>query len=299
MEYQAELRIYQPLTGFDDAVAGHISRARGRTRAEVETLSAQRAEARTYASATNPFPPTADDELVRVLRVKVPGDAGEPAGYSDFFCPEELALRTELAAEQLEQQVPELLFNLVVPEEPREENLARLLSGDHPTSLNPDVETQRVHTRAAVWGIPMPWFALFGESARPATETQLAAEHADQVITGTHPHTGLFTARQITPLALAIERARKGAATVSLRAPDWDILNDFIELVTWLEGFHPDSYVELDYGGLARFVWPDDSVFDAVTVLHALDQQDTSTAMIANQRLMRRWLEVRQRGRAS
>ncbi|MGO1182231.1 MAG: hypothetical protein ACTHZ5_03800 [Micrococcaceae bacterium] len=314
MEFQAELRVYEPLSRFDDRLATHIARATPRDRDAVEAASAQRAEARNYARELNPFPRPDLPELVRVLRFKVPAEDrpdtgptqvggphdGAVAGHSEFFCPEELALRSEMAATKLERDLmDDHLYWMMVPERTREKNVARLLTGDSPVRLPKDHNRRPVHTRAAVWGIPLAWFVLFGDDARARTEAQLTTELSDQVVTGTHPHTGSFIARRITRLTLAQERARRAAATVSLHAPDWEVLEDLTGLVTWLESFHPDAYLELDYGGLARFVWPDDSVFDVATALEALEQGDAPTAMIANQRLVRRWMSVRQRGRAS
>lgn len=314
MEYQAELRVYEPLSRFDDRLATHVATAQPRDRDAVEALSAQRADARNYDRTLNPFPRPHLPELVRVLRFSVPAQDraddsptqvggphdGAAAGHSEFFCPEELALRSEMAATRLERDLQDdHLYWMMVPERAREQNVARLITGDGPVRLPKDHNERPVHTRAAVWGIPLAWFTLFGDDAHSRTESELTTADPDQVVTGTHPHTGSFTARRITPLTLAQERARRAATTVSLHAPDWEVLEDLTGLVTWLGSFHPDAYLELDYGGLARFVWPDDSVFDVATALEALEQGDPQTAMIANQRLIRRWMTIRQRGRAS
>lgn len=315
MEYQSELRVYQPLAAFPDAVQAGFLRTRHRTRAAAEDDASRRALRRLLRDVTDPFPHGAD--LVRVLRVPVPSGAGgkDPvegltdgapdapedgsatgpadraggretggAPVSEYFCPDEMALRCELAAEQLAESMRPQTFNLVVPEAARRANLERLaehLADDGPEDL------RHVHTRTAVWGVPASWFTLVHED--DATEVEYAPGGAGVV----------RSARMTVPLALALERARRAAVVLSLNAPDMDLLNDLTILVAWLESFHPDSMIELDYRGLARLVWPDDSPFDVRTALEALEDGDQETAAVANHRMVRRWLPMRQLGRAS
>lgn len=299
MEFQSELRVYQPLAAFPDAVQAGFVRARHRTRAATEQEASRRAWRRLLRDVADPFPHGAD--LVRVLRVPVTtgaarSDPAEPSGdrarereaddapVSEYFCPDEMALRCELAAEQLAESMRPQTFDLVVPEAARRANLERLaehLEADGPEDL------RHVHTRTAVWGVPASWFALVHED--DATEVAYSPEGDGTV----------RTARVTVPLTLALERARRAAVVLSLHAPDMDLLSDLAILVAWLESFHPDSMVELDYGGLARLVWPDDSPFDVRTALESLEEGDQEAAVVANHRMVRRWLPVRQLGRAS
>ena len=53
----------------------------------------------------DPFPEPGEDDLVRVLE----------RGGSAFYCPDELALRMEMAAEMLEASAPEALYAAAVP----------------------------------------------------------------------------------------------------------------------------------------------------------------------------------------
>ncbi len=324
MEYQSELRVYQPLAAFPDAVQAGFLRARHRTRTEAEEEASLRAWRRLLRDVTDPFPHGSD--LVRVLRVPVPtgrgrqelpedpaggpadrpGDASghesgdRPAGWepgdgpvSEYFCPDEMALRCELAAEQLAESMRPQTFNLVVPEAARRANLERL--ADHLETDGPE-ELRHVHTRTAVWGVPASWFALVHEDDTIDVETDTGSA---PVRTGAFDAGSVRTVRITVPLALALERARRAAVVLSLHAPDMDLLTDLTVLVAWLESFHPDSMVELDYGGLARLVWPDDSPFDVRTALEALEDGDQEAAVVANHRMVRRWLPVRQLGRAS
>jgi hypothetical protein len=325
MEYQSELRVYQPLAAFPDAVQAGFLRARHRTRAAAEEDASRRAWRRLLRDVTDPFPHGSD--LVRVLQVPVPtgtggqGPAQDPADgpgkdpdrtegrdagaapVSEYFCPDEMALRCELSAEQLAESMRPQTFNLVVPEAARRANLERL--AEHLEADGPE-ELRHVHTRTAVWGVPASWFALVHEDDTIDVETDGGSgpdEHVGPVAAGgpggAFDASAVRSVRITVPLALALERARRAAVVLSLHAPDMDLLNDLTILVAWLESFHPDSMVELDYGGLARLVWPDDSPFDVRTALEALEDGDQEAAVVANHRMVRRWLPVRQLGRAS
>ena len=297
MQYQSELRVYQPLAAFPDAVQAQYQRARSRSRAQTEAEAGQRARRRLLRDVTDPFPHGQD--LVRVLRVPAPGnDAGPGTGgggptgvggaaetsdapVSEFFCPDELALRCELAAEQLTDSLRPQIFERLVPQAARQANAERLAER---LEFMDSEELHQVHTRTAVWGVPAGWFALVQKQDRVSVLGDPAAPD---------------TVRITVPLELALERARRAAVVLSLHAPDMDLLHDLTLLVSWLESFHPDSMVELDYGGLAKLVWPDDSPFDVRTAIEALEEGDAETAAVANQRMVRRWLPVRQLGRAS
>lgn len=285
MQYQSELRVYQPLAAFPDAVQARYQRARGRSRAETESEAARRARRRLLRDVTDPFPHGRD--LVRVLRVPAPaGDGGQRRGdtgtpVSEYFCPDEMALRCELAAEHLTESLRPQIFDQLVPEAARRANAERLAERLEFTDAE---ELHQVHTRTAVWGVPAGWFALVQEQDRVSVLGDPAAPD---------------TVRITVPLELALERARHAAVVLSLHAPDMDLLHDLTLLVAWLESFHPDSVVELDYGGLARLVWPDDSPFDVRTAIESLEEGDAESAVVANHRMVRRWLPVRQLGRAS
>lgn len=283
---QAELRVYEPLSAFPDDVQAGFQRARHLSRAQVEDTARRRSRHRLVRDVTDPFPH--QDDLVRVLRVPAVDADGRPgAGVSEFYCPEEMALRSELAAVQLEGSMRAETFALVVPEAARQANLERLVARAERTGMFDQVdqdEQLQVRTRTAVWGVPAGWFTLFGR------EDPVEVERAGAEVVG---------ARMTTSLTAALERGRRAAVVMSLHAPDLDLLDDVTSLVAWLQSFHPDAHVELDYGPLAALVWPDDSVFDVQTAIDSLEEGDMSTAVLANHRMVKRWLDVRQLGRAS
>ena len=283
---QAELRVYEPLAAFPDDVQAGFQRARHLSRAQVEETARRRSRSRLVRDVTDPFPH--QDDLVRVLKVPAVDADGQPgAGVSEFYCPEEMALRSELAAVQLEGSMRADTFSLAVPEAARQANLERLAARAERSGMFDQVdqdEQLQVRTRTAVWGVPAGWFTLFGR------EDPVEVERAEAEVVG---------ARMTTSLTAALERGRRAAVVLSLHAPDLDLLDDVTSLVAWLQSFHPDAHLELDYGPLAALVWPDDSVFDVQTAIDSLEEGDMSTAVLANHRMVRRWLAVRQLGRAS
>ena len=286
---QAELRVYEPLAAFPDDVQAGFQRARHLSRAQVEETARRRSRSRLVRDVTDPFPH--QDDLVRVLKVPAVDADGQPgAGVSEFYCPEELGLRAELAAVQLEGSMRADTFSLAVPEAARQANLERLAARAERSGMFDQVdqdEQLQVRTRTAVWGVPAGWFTLFGRE--DPVEVERAGASGSEVV----------GARMTTSLTAALERARRAAVVMSLHAPDLDLLEDVTSLVAWLQTFHPDARLELDYGPLAALVWPDDSVFDVQTAVDALEEGDMSTAVLANHRMVRRWLAVRQLGRAS
>ena len=103
---------------------------------------------------------------------------------------------------------------------------------------------------------------------------------------------GERTAYRRAPIVAARERAGHAAAVLARHAPDAELIGELTVMVEWLGAFHPDSWIELDYGGRTRHVWPDDSVFDLWTLIDALEEGDEATAGVAQERLNRRWATV-------
>lgn len=291
MEYQAQLRVFQPLSAFSDAMQPQLIRAQNTPRQDVEFLSAQRAEQRVYREPANPFPPASQEELVRVIHRDVTSAHDEVVGHSEFFCPEELALRSELSVQHLEEDLGYETSDLLVDHHQREKNMLRLYESDLLVTPADNKLGFLVHTIISSWNVPMSWFTLFSP--------ENASDDVETLHTGPHPYTGHFCARRTVPLVLALERVHRAAAALALHPLSESLLSDIAQLVTWLEEFHPDSVVELDYGGLARFVWPDESAYDVHTMLEALADHDTDSVLIAQQRFSHRWFEVQEYGQAN
>jgi hypothetical protein len=283
LPFSSTLRVYEPLDAFPDEQRQAIQAAGARSvsRAAVENAELLASLGRITRSGGDPFP-TGRTDLVRVTTAPAP-PAGTPDGDADadpvlLYCPSQLVLRAGLAANALMEGIHGPLAELLIPEEQRDKHQERI---DLVKARDGSV---RVHTRASTWGIPFSWFSLFMES-----------DHKDVVEAAGR----IVTVRVWAPITEALERARYAVANLALAAPDLDMLDDLTQLTEWLELFHVESMVELDYGAVADKVYPDDSPMDIRLGIECLAEGDMTGAAAAYRRLASRWIPIRQLARAS
>jgi hypothetical protein len=287
LPFSSTLRVYEPLDAFPEEQRQAIQEAGARTasRAAVENAELLASLGRITRSGGDPFP-TGRTDLVRVTSAPAPsaGGAGETPADGDaaepvlLYCPSQLVLRAGLAANALMEGIHGPLAELLIPEEQRDKHQERI------DQVKARDGSTRVHTRASTWGIPFSWFSLFMES-----------DHKDVVESGGR----IVTVRVWAPITEALERARYAVANLALAAPDLDMLDDLAQLTEWLELFHVDSMVELDYGAVADKVYPDESPMDIRLGIECLAEGDMTGAAAAYRRLASRWIPIRQLARAS
>jgi hypothetical protein len=272
LPFSSALRIYEPLEAFPEEQQEALrAAAAGRTsRAAVENAELLASLGRITRPGGDPFP-TGRTDLVRV--VATPGQAKRV-----LYCPSQLVLRAGLAANALMEGIHGPLAQLLIPEEQREKHQERIDEVRAHDGLG------RVHTRASTWGIPFSWFCLFQES-----------DPTDVVESEGH----IVTVRIRATISEALERVRYAVAHLALAAPDLDMLEDLTQLTEWLELFHRESVVELDYGAVADKVYPDDSPLDVRLGIECLAEGDMTGAAAAYRRLASRWIPIRQLARAS
>lgn len=270
--YVSHLRVYEPLDAFDDDQQLAILEQRSRARHETEDLERTSTMRRLVRTVSDPFPHGGTD-LVRVLNH--PGPDGVP---QRLYCPNQLAVRTSLAAESLGETIRGPLVDVLVPEVARQAHADRMDPDRFADSL------AKLHTRSATWGVPFGWFVLLHED-----------DHTEVV----EDDGRVLTVRMSVPIQQAVHRARQAAAALALAAPELDLLDELTELATWLEVFSPRAVVELDYGPVADLVFPDDSPSDVRMGIEALADGDMTGAAAAYRRLAGRWIPIRQLARAS
>jgi hypothetical protein len=283
LPFSSTLRVYEPLDAFPEEQRPAIQAAGARTasRAAVENAELLASLGRITRSGGDPFP-TGRTDLVRVTTAPA-SQGGTPDGDADsepvlLYCPSQLVLRAGLAANALMEGIHGPLAELLIPEEQRDRHQERI---DLVKARDGSI---RVHTRASTWGIPFSWFSLFMES-----------DHKDVVEAAGR----ILTVRVWAPITEALERARYAVANLALAAPDLDMLDDLAQLTEWLEQFHVESMVELDYGAVADKVYPDDSPMDIRLGIECLAEGDMTGAAAAYRRLASRWIPIRQLARAS
>jgi hypothetical protein len=283
LPFSSTLRVYEPLDAFPEEQRKAIAAAGAQTasRAAVENAELLASLGRITRSGGDPFP-TGRTDLVRVTTAPAAGggtsDDGADAEPELLYCPSQLVLRAGLAANALMEGIHGPLAELLIPEEQRDKHQERI---DQVKARDGSI---RVHTRASTWGIPFSWFSLFMDS-----------DHKDVVEASGR----ILTVRVWAPITEALERARYAVANLALAAPDLDMLDDLAQLTEWLELFHVNSMVELDYGAVADKVYPDDSPMDIRLGIECLAEGDMTGAAAAYRRLASRWIPIRQLARAS
>lgn len=283
LPFSSTLRVYEPLDAFPEEQRQAIAAAGAQTasRAAVENAELLASLGRITRSGGDPFP-TGRTDLVRVTTAPAagggPSDDGADAEPELLYCPSQLVLRAGLAANALMEGIHGPLAELLIPEEQRDKHQERI---DQVKARDGSI---RVHTRASTWGIPFSWFSLFMDS-----------DHKDVVEASGR----ILTVRVWAPITEALERARYAVANLALAAPDLDMLDDLAQLTEWLELFHVNSMVELDYGAVADKVYPDDSPMDIRLGIECLAEGDMTGAAAAYRRLASRWIPIRQLARAS
>ena len=288
LPFSSTLRVYEPLDAFpeDQRPALKAAGKRAASRAAVENAELLASLGRITRPGGDPFP-TGRTDLVRVTRplgLPVADEAKDSANPEDsdgdslLYCPSQLVLRAGLAANALMEGIHGPLAELLIPEEQRDRHQERI------DLVSAREGANRVHTRASTWGIPFSWFSLFLE-----LDPQEVVEAGGRIL----------TVRVLAPIAEALDRVRYAVANLALAAPDLDMLDDLTQLTEWLELFHVDSMVELDYGAVADKVYPDDSPMDVRLGIECLAEGDMTGAAAAYRRLASRWIPIRQLARAS
>ncbi|MER6916799.1 hypothetical protein ABT354_34565 [Streptomyces sp. NPDC000594] len=263
--YAAYLRVYEPLAAFPPAERERWARYAREGRA-----------------------PTAQDELRRSLADLVPtppvpvpvhesGDAFvvEADGVVRI-CPWGTRLRGWLALQELAEQLPAPLLDVVLPPVVRGQAAA---DWERWRERHPDA---RPWIRSAVWQVPVRWFVLFDDGEREYEP----------------PGPGGPVLRYRTAMVEARRRVARTLRTLRESESPGALGEGLLEVGKWLEEFHPRSLVELDYGGLVHALpqaklADDRSAADLAEGIAALREGDQEAAGEAYARLVGRWRAVK------
>ena len=149
------------------------------------------------------------------------------------------------------------------------------------------VENKVPHILTETWIIPPRWFSLFIPEER---------------VRGANPE-GVFTVMR-TSIAHAISRAETTHASVAGAFGEGPVEEEIQDLIDWLKMFHPQSFLELDYGGLAGYLEKslkdlgedgldaDTSIEDVLMSIGGLASGDGAVAGRGYERLVTRWRRV-------
>jgi hypothetical protein len=149
------------------------------------------------------------------------------------------------------------------------------------------LEDRVPHIITETWVIPPRWFSLF------TPEERVRGEGDD----------GAYSFARTT-MAKARERVEKSHEIVLGAFGQGSVEEEIENLLDWLELFHPESLVELDYGGLAGYldtalrtqgldgISEDTSIEDVADSLAGLAAGDGAIAGQGYERLVTRWRSV-------
>jgi hypothetical protein len=295
LPYASYLRVYEPVSAFPEPAARRwLAYATSADRPRrAEALAVEQAESLRRLIATPPLPAPERES----------GDAY--VRWSEgvtYICPWQTRLRSWLALARLRATAPSLA-RAAFPGgrgDAAAHDFARWQGQDPPL---------RVYIQTSTWSIPLAWFIPFVADERwlvlgtPGDP----GDGGRATVSGTRAliyTVAMAVARQRVAWAQRVMQRVEGGP--SRRVPDGGSAAagaGLSEIGAWLTEFHPQSLVELDYGGLVhlfddRALRADQSVAEASASISALAGGETEFAAAMYRRFTRRWqaLEALARG---
>jgi hypothetical protein len=191
-----------------------------------------------------------------------------------FVSPWSTARRCWAAVKDFKDSLPTSVIPFFMPE-----SLSEALSED-----KDGLENRVPHIISETWIIPPRWFALF------TPEERLRGNNAD----------GSFTIMR-TEMSQAKKRSISTHQIVRHAFGSGPVEEEIVQLLNWLNVFHPESIVECDYGGLALYLEKaltdkgepgleaDRSIEDVTMSLQGLSNGDGALAGQGYEALVSRW----------
>ena len=194
-----------------------------------------------------------------------------------YVSPWSTAARSWSALETFKDSMPSTAVPLFIP--PALEEVI--------TSGMESMEDRVPHILTETWMVPPRWLALSNPEERERGYKD-----------------GVAFSYARTEIAHAVERAEKSHEIVLQSFGQGIVEQEIEELLEWLELFHPQSIVEIDYGGLASYldytlkesglagIDDDGSIEDVIFSLAGLAANDGAVAGEGYSRLVSRWRPV-------
>jgi hypothetical protein len=194
-----------------------------------------------------------------------------------YVAPWSTARRCWAALEDFKSSLPSSVIPFFIPPSTQ----------DAITENSSEFENKVPHILTETWIIPPRWFSLFDPEER---------------LRGTNDD-GVFTIAR-TELELAKKRCINAHMAVRKAFGPGPVEEEIIQLLNWLNVFHPKSIVELDYGGLAIYLDKalrdnnedglnaDTSIEDVHHSINGLAAGDGLIAGQGYERLVSRWRRV-------
>lgn len=153
----------------------------------------------------------------------------------------------------------------------------------------------RSHIRTSNWTVPLAWFVPFAGAERWIA----LGSGMPCVQWGVEPRATARIARTLVYVAPMVQARRRVTRGIGVLREHLEIEAELAALARWLEGFHPYSLVELDYGGLVYLLsddalWGDESVAEMAAAIDAMSRGHCELAAAMYSRAQLRWQVFRE-----
>jgi len=227
---------------------------------------------------------TGEEEQTRALKrtITIEPPALRPDGAhilefegARFVSPWSTATRCWTALDSFKDSLPSSIVRYFVPVNMEEAIL-----------INSEIMEDKIpHILTETWLIPPRWFGLFEPSERLRAQTD----------------DGPYVVHR-TVIANAKKRCMRLHEVVVASFGEGPVEGEIADLLEWLDLFHPESIVELDYGGLAIYMEnalqdqggleADTSVEDLLSSLRGLEMGNGAMAGQGYEALIGRWRKI-------
>ena len=292
LPYAAYLRVYEPLSAFQEPelsrwVAYAASPTRPRRR---YALQAEYAETLRRIAAQPPVIVPARESRDAYIRW---------AEGVTYVCPWQARLRSWLALSHLCATTRPPLAGAFSPGEAQQ--VTRAL-----TETYAGTPSRTSYIRTSAWSVPLTWFAMFSAAERwlvlgPGEEAGATGPATAPAVRALIYATAMAQARRRLARGLAaVRRGLRGPLSrpEEIRRRSLAVTADLEDVAHWLEEFHPQSVVELDYGGLVQLLTDDalrgdQSVAEIGTAISGLAQDEPELAIAMYRRAASRGKALR------
>ncbi|NWN89780.1 MAG: hypothetical protein HLX51_14800 [Micrococcaceae bacterium] len=246
MRHLTFLRIYQPLEHLPKRIQSLAQDAAKRSRADIEAEAAERLNRRLRPEADSTFPNTSDPPIIRYVELK---DAY--GKLQQYFHVNYIARATFEATYMRRKYYDDELYKLLVPQDGLDtfEKISEL-------QADAGLVSRPINTfYMDLWSVPLHWHAIFGG----APETHQTNKVTEDIIDGT---TVIRRLRDINSAYLRIGEIQRLLAFYGPEPYKHPYHRNMIGLLRWFRHFYHHgsevrSVVELDYGALSKYAWPD------------------------------------------
>ncbi|MCP2166114.1 hypothetical protein [Goodfellowiella coeruleoviolacea] len=286
--FVAYLRVYEPLSSFDEPFAervrqavrrGPLNRSEASERERELWLRSQVATPVRLLPGEDADGAAEDNAPVDVLVLdpaEVPTNPAASVGPGPLICPLDLRARSAAALVGFLATASAPLRAAALPLGP---DAVRARA----TSVMAELPSSAVHVISTTWTVPLPWFSLVDPDSR-----HVVLAPRDDPERQVCWRIAMADARRRLARALAVVRT-----TIGEDGPA-KVLQD---TGRWLEHFHPHSAVELDYGGLVQLIGDtelveDTSAQDVHAILTGLESGNAEEVAGRYERLREFWGEL-------